>query len=94
MKTIKEIEKDLMQQDMQKILNKYHNGVYEKEARILQARQNAEASVPFREKIIRWFGIFNRTKEYYESFPQELWEKMIKQDYVRRLCVRAIARQS
>lgn len=90
MKTIKEIEKDLMQQDMQKILNKYHNGVYEKEARILQARQNAEASVPFREKIIRRFGIFNRTKEYYESFPQELWEKMIKQDYVRRLCVRAI----
>ena len=54
MKTIKEIEKDLMQQDMQKILNKYHNGVYEKEARILQARQNAEASVPFREKYIRY----------------------------------------
>lgn len=90
MKTIKEIEKDLMQQDMQKILNKYHNGVYEKEARIILARQDAEASVPFREKIIRRFGIFNRTKEYYESFPQELWENMIKQDYGRRLCVRAI----
>lgn len=51
MKTIKEIEKDLMQQDMQKILNKYHNGVYEKEARIILARQDAEASVPFRKRL-------------------------------------------
>lgn len=68
MKTIKEIEKDLMQQDMQKILNKYHNGVYEKEARIILARQDAEASVPFREKIIRRFGILTGQRNIMKAF--------------------------
>lgn len=91
MKTIKELEKEIMQARIKAILKQYQNGEFAREAEIMHARMSvadSEKEIPLREKLYRIFGIFGRKDEYYGSFPQILQEELIKGDYLKRLACR------
>lgn len=91
MKTIKELEKEIMQARIKAILKQYQNGEFAREAEIMHARMSvadSEKEIPLREKLYRIFGIFGRKDEYYGSFPQILHEELIKGDYLKRLACR------
>lgn len=91
MKTIKELEKEIMQARIKAILKQYQNGEFAREAEIMHARMSvadSEKEIPLREKLYRIFGIFGRKDEYYSSFPQILHEELIKGDYLKRLACR------
>lgn len=91
MKTIKELEKEIMQARIKAILKQYQNGEFAREAEIMHARMSvadSEKEISLREKLYRIFGIFGRKDEYYGSFPQILQEELIKGDYLKRLACR------
>jgi len=63
MKTIKELEKEIMQARIKAILKQYQNGEFAREAEIMHARMSvadSEKEIPLREKLYRIFGIFGR----------------------------------
>lgn len=81
MKTIKELEKEIMQARIKAILKQYQNGEFAREAEIMHARMSvadSEKEIPLREKLYRIFGIFGRKDEYYGSFPKILHEELIR----------------
>lgn len=54
MKTIKELEKEIMQARIKAILKQYQNGEFAREAEIMQARMSvadSEKEIPLREKL-------------------------------------------
>lgn len=60
MKTIKELEKEIMQARIKAILKQYQNGEFAREAEIMHARMSvadSEKEIPLREKLYRIFGI-------------------------------------
>lgn len=73
MKTIKELEKEIMQARIKAILKQYQNGEFAREAEIMHARMSvadSEKEIPLREKLYRIFGISAEKTSITAVFPK------------------------